>query len=142
MSVSHSCAPSLRENAIIDSRCPWLRDVVRKMRSPQTMGDELPRPGTATFHWTPAVADHLSVYCPAGTWPCPVGPRHRDQYFAPSPVTSSIRTSAGAANTDVTAMTDSARRVQGFITAILEHRWLVSPIEAKAGRMRGSFPRD
>src|SRR5688572_28722480 len=57
------------------------------------MGDELPLPGTLTFH-TAAVGDHLSVYWPAGTWPWPEGPRQRGQYFAPSPSTSTIRTSA------------------------------------------------
>src|SRR5687767_14912469 len=63
------------------------------MRSPHTIGDELPLPGTVTFQ-TAVDADHLSVYCPAGTLPWPEGPRQRGQYFAPSPATSIIRTSS------------------------------------------------
>ena len=35
------------------------------MRSPHTIGDELPLPGTVTFQ-TPVAADHLSAYCPRG----------------------------------------------------------------------------
>jgi len=34
--------------------------VVRKIRSPQTIGDEWPRPGTVTFQITFSVSDHLS----------------------------------------------------------------------------------
>jgi hypothetical protein len=60
MNVSHSCFPSAREKASIDSRSPLPYPVVRKMRLPHTIGDELPRPGTVTFHALVA-ADHLSV---------------------------------------------------------------------------------
>ena len=35
-------------------------DVVRKIQSPQTIGDEWPRPGIAVFHATFSVFDQLS----------------------------------------------------------------------------------
>src|SRR5687768_15782691 len=63
------------------------------MRSPQTIGDELPVPGTATRHLTFEVGDQVLAYLPGATMPCPEGPRHRGQNLAPSPVTGSIRTS-------------------------------------------------
>src|SRR5688500_62017 len=89
------------------------------MRSPHTIGDELPLPGTVTFH-SAVDADHLSVYWPAGTWPCPEGPRQRGQYFAPSPSTSMIRTSAGAANSTAdAAKTHRLNHANGFIWLIL-----------------------
>src|SRR5690606_28331953 len=74
----------------IDSLAPSSYSVVRKMWSPQTIGEECPRPGTAVFHFTPSVGDHVSRYFPVLTIPWPDGPRQRDQYFAPSPSTSII----------------------------------------------------
>ena len=90
--VSHNCVPSDRRNAISDTRRPPSCAVVRKILSPQTIGDELPRPGTGFFQTTFSVADHVSGYVPV-TSPCPDGPRHTGQYFAPSPSTATIRTS-------------------------------------------------
>ena len=68
--------------------------VVRYKRSPQTMGDELPSPGTRTFHLTLRVGDQVLAYLPGATSPCPDGPRHRGQNRAPSPATSISRTSS------------------------------------------------
>src|SRR5688572_23597994 len=76
------------------------------MRSPHTIGDELPLPGTVTLHAL-VFGDHLSTYWPAGTRPCPDGPRHRVQYFAPSPSTSIRRTSSAARSTRLTPPTES-----------------------------------
>src|SRR5688572_27357557 len=82
-----------------DTRRPFSYAVVRKILSPQTIGDELPRPGTGFFHTTLSVADHESGYVPV-TSPCPDGPRHTGQYFAPSPSTVTIRTSTSCAVVD------------------------------------------
>src|SRR4051794_10220829 len=114
MKVSHSFLPSAREYASIERRWPLPYPVVRKIRSPHTIGDELPRPGTVVFH-TPDFAFHVSAYVPGATWPCPDGPRQRGQYFAPSPVTSIMRTSPGAA-ASIAAATRSAHETRrGFI---------------------------
>ena len=72
-------APSLRRKLRIDTRRPWFRDVVRKMRSPHTIGDECPRPGTGRFHRTLTVSDQRSGYPVPSTTPCPEGPRQRGQ---------------------------------------------------------------
>src|SRR5689334_11207865 len=87
------------------------------MRSPQTIGDELPRPGTVTFQ-RPLLAFQVSVYGPGDARPWPDGPRQRDQYFAASPVASSIRTSAGAANTAAVAATITPRASRRFIGSL------------------------
>ena len=79
------------------------------MWSPQTIGDEWPRPGTGTFHFTPRSADHLSVYLPVLTMPWPDGPRQRVQYFAASPSTSIIDT-VSTAESAATAAGDSGER--------------------------------
>src|SRR5918995_6615360 len=86
------------------------------MRSPQTIGDELPEPGTCTRHLILAVGDHQLTYFPGVTKPCPDGPRQRDQNFAPSPDTSIILTSpAPEARCAVAAMSSvrviTARRM-------------------------------
>jgi hypothetical protein len=52
---------------------------VTKMRSPHTMGDELPLPGTGVFHRMFWVADQVSGYSLPFASPCPDGPRHRGQ---------------------------------------------------------------
>src|SRR5262245_39650969 len=46
------------------------------MRSPQTIGDALPRPGIATFHFTFFVVDHSVGGFPFGATPVASGPRH------------------------------------------------------------------
>src|SRR6187551_520155 len=74
------------------------------------MGEELPLPGTATFHFTESVADQESVYFPSREWPWPDGPRQRDQYFAPSPVTSTILTSFAASGRTAGGPASEARR--------------------------------
>ena len=51
-------------------------DVVRKTRSPQTIGDEWPRPGTGVFHAMFLPGDHSSGYDASGEMPRPSGPRH------------------------------------------------------------------
>src|SRR5215510_5586597 len=54
--------------------------VVRKIRSPQTMGEECPRPSTGVFHFTFLVALH-SVGNPFSVeTPWPSGPRHCAQF--------------------------------------------------------------
>src|SRR5262245_35694482 len=56
--------------------------VVRKIRSPQTMGEECPRPSTGVFHFTFLVAPH-SVGNPVSVeTPWPSGPRHCAQFAA------------------------------------------------------------
>ena len=109
--VSHNCFPSERRKASTDIFAPSSRAVVRKMLSPQTIGDEWPRPGTGTFHFTRSVADHLSVYFPFLTMPWPEGPRQRVQYFAASPSTSIIDT-VSKAESAATAPATAARTVR------------------------------
>jgi hypothetical protein len=67
---------------------------VRITRSRQTIGEELPRPGTGVFQRTFWVADHVSGYVLPLTIPWPEGPRQRGQYRAPSPSTEIICTPA------------------------------------------------
>lgn len=50
-----------------------------KMRSPQTIGEALPRPGIATFHLTFFVVDHSVGGFPLGATPVASGPRHWGQ---------------------------------------------------------------
>src|SRR5262245_29310694 len=95
--ASQSRVPSDRRNAIKERRVPSSYAVVKKIRSPQTIGEEWPRPGTAVFHKIFSVADHLSGYPEPDANPCPEGPRHRGQYRAPSPSTPIIATLANSA---------------------------------------------
>src|SRR5687768_10011714 len=74
------------------------------------IGEECPRPGTATFHFTPSLADHLSVYLPALTMPWPEGPRQRVQYLDASPSTSIIVAAASATAWSDGTATAAARR--------------------------------
>src|SRR5262245_15494083 len=112
------------------------------MRSFQTIGDELPRPGTVTFQ-SAVVCDHLSVYWPGATWPWPEGPRHRGQYFAPSPTTSIIRTSTEAADsTEIPRATESTEitdRAVCFIVPIL-HFQSVASLDKMGGCTFGFWP--
>src|SRR5262245_66321400 len=55
---------------------------VRNTFSPQTIGVELPVSGSATFHFTFSVADHLTGRFFSVEKPCPVGPRHPGQLSA------------------------------------------------------------
>src|SRR5262249_23501858 len=50
--------------------------VVRKIRSPQTIGEEWHRPGIAVFHFTFSVGLHLVGRPVSGETPWLSGPRH------------------------------------------------------------------
>jgi hypothetical protein len=52
------------------------------MRSPHTIGDALPRPGTATFHLMFLEVDHSVGGFPWGATPLASGPRHWCQLLA------------------------------------------------------------
>src|SRR4030095_9594095 len=91
--ASHRRIPSERRNARTDSRLPSSA-VVRITRSRQTIGEELPRPGTGVFQRTFWVADHVSGKVLPVTIPWPEGPPQRAQYRAPSPSTEIICTPA------------------------------------------------
>src|SRR5262245_45433655 len=67
------------------------------------MGDECPRPGTAVFHLTLVVSDHMSTYPVPATMPWPDGPRHRLQYFAPSPSMGMSETGSNPESSAVSA---------------------------------------
>ena len=143
MSVSHSFAPSLRaerehRQALALVTAGGQEDAIAPDDGRRVAAGRARRPSTARR----LVGDQRSVYCPAGTWPCPDGPRQRDQYFAPSPVTSIIFTSAGAADTDATASRPKPSQIQRFIGPILEHRWPVSSPKPKASRIRAPFTGD
>src|SRR5215470_12416845 len=56
--------------------------VVRKIRSPQTIGEEWPRPGMAVFHFTFCVGVHTVGRPVSGEMPWLSGPRHCDQFAA------------------------------------------------------------
>src|SRR5262245_4607026 len=74
--------------------------VVRKMRSPQTMGEECPRPSIVAFHFTFLVALH-SVGNPVSfEIPCPSGPRHCGQ-LAPDSGTETASVSGGETRLDI-----------------------------------------
>src|SRR5262245_10489342 len=55
---------------------------VMKTRSPQTIGEELPPSGSATFQRTFSFAPHLSGASVSDEWPLPCGPRHAGQLSA------------------------------------------------------------
>src|ERR1041385_6320471 len=53
--------------------------VVTKIRLPQTIGDECPRPGRAVFHFMFFAAVHSEGRFFSSEIPCPEGPRHCGQ---------------------------------------------------------------
>ena len=67
--------------------------VVRNSRSPQTIGDDRPSPGTAFFQRTFFVSDHSTGGLPAGADPVRLGPRQAGQ----PPSTSEAGSGAGIA---------------------------------------------
>src|SRR5688572_19407159 len=60
---------------------PWLA-WVRKMRSPQRTGVELPGYSSGTFHLTFSLGPHVNGRPFSVEWPWPVGPRHAGQLSA------------------------------------------------------------
>src|SRR5690606_35907761 len=76
--VCQSCWPVLRSKASTDCVCSSSSAVARKTRSPTTVGEECPRPGTAVFQTTPCSLLHSSGAGPAAI-PFRVGPRHPGQ---------------------------------------------------------------
>src|SRR5689334_16594148 len=116
------------------------------MRSPQTIGDELPPPGTGTFQAMFWVADQVSGYPVPLASPCPDGPRQRGQYFAPSPSSATILTpSPGAwlASFDADpvvseiAMTMSARQRSCVIPSFVgQSRREMTPCERRSVLLR------
>src|SRR5262245_18099633 len=55
-------------------------DVVRKIRAPQTIGEECPRPSIGVFHFTFLVAPHSAGNPVSGETPWPSGPLHCAQF--------------------------------------------------------------
>jgi hypothetical protein len=68
----------------------WQVAVVRNTLSPQTIGEDQPRPFTSTFHSTFSVADHLSGSPGCSATPREFSPRKDGQLgeFASNPVAS------------------------------------------------------
>ena len=62
---------------------PSLTADVTNTRSPHTIGDDQPRPGTSTAHATFCVADHLTGNCAASATPAAFGPRNCGQSVGP-----------------------------------------------------------
>src|SRR5262245_28968482 len=89
--ASHNCFPSVRRNANTDAR-PSLYAVVRKIRSPQTIGEEWPRPVTLVRQRMFCLSDQVSMYPESDATPWPDGPRQRDQNFAAAASTPIMRT--------------------------------------------------
>src|SRR5262249_16825014 len=58
--ASQSVLPSARFRQRTERRLPWSWEVVRKIRSPQMTGEELPRPGKSTAQRTLSVSDQRS----------------------------------------------------------------------------------
>src|SRR5262245_15637293 len=56
--------------------------VVRKIRSPQTIGVEEPLPGIGVCHWMLVFASHLTGGSPPGVKPLTCGPRQCGQLSA------------------------------------------------------------
>src|SRR5262245_59143544 len=90
---------------------------VRKMRSPQTTGEEWPRPAIGVFHLMFLVSLH-SVGTPVSVeMPCPPGPRHCDQ-LAAGPATAFVGFGLAAVDAMANAATPSKADVKRafFIT--------------------------
>ena len=80
MIVCQSLRPLDRSKASSDWLPGFSSQVARKMRSPATAGEPLPRPGTSAVQSTFSVADHESgTRWPGGAWPSCVGPRQQGQ---------------------------------------------------------------
>ena len=69
------CRPSRWIGALAPGARSPSTAVVRKTRSPQTMGDEWPRPPTGTFQATFCELDHSVGRPDSAETPCPSGPR-------------------------------------------------------------------
>ena len=81
-STCQSCLPSARAKARTRHDSPPSAAVVMKTRSPQTIGDACPSPGTSAFHATFFVALHWVGRLVSLEIPCPVGPRNCGQFSA------------------------------------------------------------
>ena len=107
--------PLLRSTQNTSRSAPFGQSAeVRKMRSPQMIGDDWPMPGSCVFQTT-LLADHftgnfVSVVCPFCS-----GPRHRGQFVSP-----------WAAATKQPSKTDIAATIRGCIFVTLN---LKSPME-------------
>src|SRR5262245_22949169 len=86
-------------------RLPFSRACVRKTRSPQTMGEELPPSGKGVFQRMFSVALHLTGRFFSGECPCPSGPRQAGQLPAAAAATNQ--------NTEINAGTSLV--MKGFL---------------------------
>src|SRR4030095_10487973 len=96
-------------------RFPLLTACVTKTRSPQTIGEELPRSGNSAFHRTFSVALHCNGRFSSVEIPVPVGPRQPGQFVA----LSVVATESTAAN-ERTGRTEEVfmRRVIGAASPV------------------------
>src|SRR5438105_7235599 len=74
-SFFQTCLPAARSKQIRLRTLPPLLAIVRKMRSPQMTGVELPGWSSLTFHLTFSFALHFMGRFFSVQYPCPVGPR-------------------------------------------------------------------
>ena len=85
--------------------------VVRKMRSPQTMGVEWPRPGIGVFQrmFVPSASSQSSGGSPSGATPVASGPRHAGQLSIASPLASPSARAAPATKPTSPSSTSQSR---------------------------------
>src|SRR5688500_14823012 len=76
---SHSTLPELASTQKTTRSRPSSSAVVRKIRSPQSTGDDWPRPFSSVFQTTLEASHFMGTVVPGGTRPVPSGPRMRGQ---------------------------------------------------------------
>src|SRR5262245_42471425 len=85
----HFSLPVLRSTHRTPRLAPLSVACVRKMWSPQTTGDALPRSGSGDFQRTFSVGPQVSGGSFPGEWPVAAGPRHAGQFSACATVPAS-----------------------------------------------------
>src|SRR5262245_6977210 len=78
----HNSVPLTRSKARSKRSCVLGSQLVRKTRSPCTIGEEWPTPGTGAFQATLSAALHLRGKFFSDEWPSRRGPRHMGQSSA------------------------------------------------------------
>src|SRR5215475_4018033 len=96
-SCSHSTLPLLRSTQNTSRVLPESRAEVRKMRSPQMIGDDCPRPLRGVFQ-TIEFASHFTGSRDSAEWPVPSGPRQHGQLGSAESVMCTLNTTRVKAN--------------------------------------------
>src|SRR5258705_9891902 len=82
--MDNSLSPSMCLTALAPGTSGPSIAVVTKIRLPQTMGEECPRPSIGVFHFMFFVPFHSVGKFFSAETPCPEGPRHCGQLAAPA----------------------------------------------------------